>query len=363
MLIGAALVGCSSASGGSGSSGSELSAAEQQCVDNANSYFAARNPLPDTLPSELTTLTKKPTEGLTITRIFAGAVPIDSETSQRLVDAAPVVGWTGKAVAYDGSVEDANRKTLEAVNNSDVVAITGVPAAALRASIQAAKEKGVLFMIDSEDPPESVPGFGATPLGGDMYSQMGEPAAYAALRATNCQGSVAVFGVAAPAMRDLAASINETMKKECADCGYSYTELPFSDIGSPSGVNAVTSKLQADPSVSLAFFTIGDLAKGIEPALKQAGIDVKVAGALANTSNLSSLKQGRNAFWLGVPQEMSAWITLDTALRALDSGEPTVGNHYPVPVFTQDNIATTDEVPVYPADFKDRFAKLWQVAS
>ncbi|MGR6520278.1 hypothetical protein ACU5JM_01425 (plasmid) [Rhodococcus erythropolis] len=332
-------------------------------MDNANSYFEARNLLPDSLPAELTQLTAKPTEGLTITRIFAGAVPTDAEVSKKLNDAAPVIGWTGKAVAYDGSVEDANRKALEAVASSDVVVLSGIPEAALQAPIAAAKERGVLVMIDSKNPPASVPGFGAAPLGGDMWTRIGEPAAYATLRATSCQGGVAVFGVPADAMRDLAAGIDETMKKECADCGYSYTELPSSDIGSPSAVNAVTSKLQADPSVSLAFFTVGDLAKGIEPALKQAGINVKIAGALPSASNLVSMEQGRNEFWLGIPQDMTAWLVLDTAARALDSGRPVVGNHYPVPVFTQDNIVTTDEVPTYPVDYKDQFEKLWRVTS
>ena len=46
------------------------------------------------------------------------------------------------------------------------------------------------------------------------------------------------------------------------------------DVGSPAATNTVVSKLQSDPSINFAYFTIGDLAVGIEPALKQAGIDV-----------------------------------------------------------------------------------------
>lgn len=360
----AAAIGCTTSSGTTDdSTGGDLSAAQQQCVDNANKYFESRALLPDALPPELTPLSKPPTKGLTITYVFAGAVPTGANAAKKLVEAAPAVGWTGKALAFDGSVEDANRKVLEAVSNSDVVTIFGVPEAALQAPIAAAKDKGVLLMIDSEAPPVSVPGFGATPLGGDMWTKTGIPSAYAALRATNCQGTTAVFGLPVPAMRQLAASIEEVIKKECADCGYSYTDLAFSDIGAPSAATAVTSKLQADPSIKLAFFAVGDLANGIEPALKQAGIDVKIGGALANTPNLSALKQGRNSFWLASPPDMTAWITLDTAVRALDSGTPTVGNHYPAPIFTKDNVESTEEVLPYPADYQQQFEELWQVSS
>ncbi|MEU1984466.1 hypothetical protein [Nocardia sp. NPDC019395] len=354
--------GCSSGGGAAGSGG-DLTAAEQQCVDNAKQYLDTRGLLPASLPTELTPLSEPPATGLTVTRIAAASVPTDVEVSRRLVESLPVVGWTGKAVTYDGSVEDANRKLLEGIGNSDIVIISGVPIAALQRPIEAAEDKGVLLMLDGTEPPRSVPGFGATPLGGDMWARMGEPAAYSVLQATGCRGKVAVFGVAAPAMRELAAGVEDVVRKECAECGYSYTELPFSDIGSPAATNAVISKLQADPSIEFAFFTIGDLARGIEPALKQAGIQVEMGGALPGPANLSSLKQGRNSFWVGVPQDMTAWVTLDTAVRALDSGEPTVGNHFPLPIFTPGNIESTDVVPAYPTDYRAQFQKLWKITS
>ena len=123
----------------------------------------------------------------------------------------------------------------------------------------------------------------------------------------------------------------------------------------------MVSKLQSDPSIKFAYFALGDLAVGLGPALTQAGVDVQIGGAIPNTQNLATLEQGENAFWLGFPQETSAWTILDTAARALDTGEPTVGNHYPVPVYTPDNIETTDEIPAYPSDMGEQFKELWQL--
>jgi ABC-type sugar transport system substrate-binding protein len=354
------VAGCSS---GSSTDGGDLSAAEQECVDKANEYLDERGLLPDALPAELKPLSKPPTPGLTVTRLTAGSVPTSVAMSQMIVDVAGVVGWTGNSVTYDGSVEDANRKALDAIKNSDVVIVEGLPSAALQAPIEAAEEEGVLLMLSSiTDEPDSVPGFGGSPLGGDLYTNVGELAAYAFMQATNCRGKAAAFGLPVEALQSQAESMKEVLERECEGCSISYTDIQFADVGSPAATNAVVSKLQSDPSINFAYFTIGDLAVGIEPALKQAGLDVKIGGAIPVPSNLSELKQGKNSYWLGVPQGMSAWINLDTALRALETGEPVVGDHYPVPVFTPDNIESTDPIPVYPENYEEQFKELWNIS-
>ncbi|MCK9904891.1 substrate-binding domain-containing protein [Frankia sp. Cpl3] len=349
-------------SGGNNAEGGDLSAPQQECVDNATAYLDERGLLPETLPEGLTPLSKAPTEGLTITRLAPAQVPTALLLSEELVKIAPEIGWTAKAVSFDGSVEDLNRKAMDAVASSDIVQVDGIDTAALKAPIEAAKERGVLFEIASTaQEPESVPGFGATPYGGDTFAQVGELGAYNVMQAIGCKGKVAVFSLPTPALRASADSLEAVLKDQCKECDYSYTEIPFADIGSPAATNTVVSALQADPSIEFAYFTLGDLAVGIGPALTQAAVDVQVGGAIPNTQNLETLKQDENAFWLGFPQETSAWTILDTAARALDAGEPTVGNRYPVPVYTPDNIETTDEIPAYPTDIGEQFKELWQV--
>jgi len=364
VVAGSALVlvaACSTTgSGGSGDQGGDLTAAQQDCVDNAESFLDERGLLPETLSDELTPLSQPPTEGLTITRLAPASVPTALKLSEELVAVAPEIGWTARAVSFDGSVEDLNRKAMEAVATSDIVQVDGIDTAAIQAPLEAARENGVLFVIAStSEEPESVPGFGATPYGGDTFPNAGELGAYNAMKAINCRGSVAVFSLPTPSLRNSADAVEATLEEQCDDCGYSYTDIQFADIGSPAATNAIVSKLQSDPSIEFAYFTIGDLAVGLGPALQQAGIDVQTGGLLPNTQNLETLQQGGDSFWMGFPQETSAWTILDTAARALDTGEPTVGDHYPIPVYTQDNIETTDEVPAYPADIGDQFKALW----
>ena len=103
------------------------------------------------------------------------------------------------------------------------------------------------------------------------------------------------------------------LKEECEDCDYSYTDIQFADIGSPAATNAVVSKLQSDPSIKFAYFTLGDLAVGLGPALTQAGSTCRSAARSRTRRTSQTLKKGENAFWLGFPQGTSAWTILDTA--------------------------------------------------
>lgn len=358
-----AVAGCGSSSDGSADGDGDLTKAQQKCVDKTAAYFKERGLLPESLPPELTALSKPPPAGLKITRLTPSGVPISAQLGEEIVKVTESIGGTGKSVVYDGSVEDANRKLLEAIDDADIVMIDALPAAAVQGPIAAAKKKGVLLALNAiSDAPVSVPGFGAAPLGGDFFPKLGELAAYEFMRATNCQGKAAAFGLPVDVQKVQVKGMQDVLSKECEDCSLSYTEIPISDIGSPAATNAVVSKLQSDPTLNFAYFALGDLAVGLEPALQQAGLKVGVGGALASPPNLAQLEAGKGAFWLGLPPPMTARIYVDTALRALESGKPTVGSVYPVPVYTTDNLKMTDSLPpVYPEDYEQQFRKLWQL--
>ncbi|KJL42335.1 sugar ABC transporter substrate-binding protein [Microbacterium trichothecenolyticum] len=353
---------CSTGTSDPGADAGEPSSAQSECAKNASDFLEERGLLPETLSPELTPLSKPPTPGLTITRLYPGAVPSSGDVSQTIVDAAPLLGWTGKKVSFDGSVEDVNRKLLEAIDNSDIVELDGFPPEAVQPAIDAAKEKGVLLMLGAiTNEPESYPGYGATPNGGDLFDQMGELAGYQFLAQTNCKGGVAAFGLPFDALRTVSDSMGAIIEQECEECTFSYTDIQTKDVGSPAATTAIVSKLQSDSSLNFAFFAIGDLAVGSQQALTQAGLDVEVGGALPSTANLAELEAGTNSFWVGAASEVTGLAQLDTAARVLDSGEPVVGNHVPLPIFTQDNLASVDPVPVYPTDIVEQFKKIWGV--
>ena len=332
------------------------------CVDKANQNIEDRGGrLPTALPNYLKPLDSPPPSNLTITAVTAGT-PVAVQSANFLVDAARQIGWTAKTVTYDGSVEDLNTKVMAAVDDSNVVVLDGNPPAELEKPIEAAKKKGVLISLASvTDPPQSVPGYGSNPRGGDTFKNVGELAAYQFMVATNCSGNVAAFGLPFTALQNMAAGMEGVLKSDCPDCKFSFTEIPAADVGTQAATNAVTSKIQSDPSINFAFFTLGDLSAGADSALKQAGANVGVGGAFPTSSNLGELKAGKEAFWIGLPTQMGAWLTLDTILRALETRKPVVGGQFPYTVLTPENLTSVNPEPVYPADFEKSFLDMWHV--
>ncbi|KJL42350.1 hypothetical protein RS82_02366 [Microbacterium trichothecenolyticum] len=293
------------------------------------------------------------------TDVFQGN-PIGLTYAEALKEAANEVGWEGRSVTFNGSVEDLNIKAMEAIETSDIVFVDGFPAAALTGPIAAAKEKGVLLMLGSiTDEPESVPGFGSVPQGGTWFEQIGELAAYMFMDSTGCEGSVAYFGIPYPASRAAAERMGEVIAEVCNDCAFSTTELPVADLGSPAATNAVVSKVQADPSVDFTYFFLGGMATGVPAALKTAGLDAQVAGSIPTSSDLATTKAGENTFWVGTAADITAWLTVDLAARTLESGEPMIGDQAPLAVYTQDNLDEVEPVPAYPVDYREQFKALW----
>ena len=145
---------------------------------------------------------------MTFTRLTPNSLPTGISLGEEIVKTAPVVGWTGRYVTYERMVEDANRKAMDAISTSEHRSrSTGCSSAALQAPIQAAKEKGVCSMLNSiTDPPQSVPGFGASAVGGDVDTRTGTLAAYVFMKTTNCQGKMAAFGLPIDATRNQAAA-------------------------------------------------------------------------------------------------------------------------------------------------------------
>lgn len=360
-----AMTGCSTSDvePGSVAAHADLTPEQQECVDAAVAAIEKRGgDLPTTLPEELTPLDSPPEEGIVLTRVYPGNIPTSAEATAMIIDGAEKIGWTGKGVTHDGTVEDANQKLVEVMGSSDIVATDTLDRSALNVAVQAAIDTDTLFMIGSTTAePESIPGYGASPLGGDLYSQIGELSGYAYLRDSGCQGKVATFGLAVEALQTLTDTFEATVEANCADCVVEYTELNIAEVGAPAMTNGIVSKLQSDPEIDFSMFAMGDMALGLEPALRQAGLDIGIGGVHPTPPNLQALEAGDNAFWLGVPPEMTAWIYLDTAIRSMQTGELTVGSHYVVPIFTPENIVSTEKVLPYPEDYQEQFLELWQM--
>ncbi len=136
------------------------------------------------------------------------------------------------------------------------------------------------------------------------------------------------------------------------------------DLGSPAAVNAIVSAVQADPDINTVVVTLGGLATGLDAALKQAGrTDVKIIGQVPDDASFQSLKAGTSSMWVNYGPLYNSFALLDVVLRAIESEQAVSGLPYAVSVMTADKLPSDYEegALIYPENYADDFAKLWQV--
>jgi ABC-type sugar transport system substrate-binding protein len=374
--VAALAVALAACSGGSSSSSSSSGAANanatataaattSSCVAAANAFLKPWDSLPTSLSSAYTPLTSKPAPGGTVIQLVNGTIPSDGQSFQQLSIAAHTIGWTAKDIIFDGTVADLNTKFEQAVSDKPTaIALSGWPPAELERPLAAAKAAGVIVGLNSvSDLASSYPGYASNTNGAATSKEIGQINAYMFLRDSGCKGSVAIFNLPFPILTIATNEFQATVKAHCPGCTVSYNEVQSSDIGTPALPSAVVSKLQSSPSTKYVYAIIGNVADGLAPALTQAGITgVKIFGQVPDSTSISALRSGTNAWWIDQSSLMNGWTTLDGILRVLQAKHPISDTGgYPLAVLTQQNVPAGTGIPVLPANYQSEFEKLWLV--
>jgi ABC-type sugar transport system substrate-binding protein len=368
-----ALAACSSGSSSSSSSSgaadanatAAATATTSSCVAAANAFLKPWDSLPTSLSSAYTPLTSKPAPGGTVIQLVNGTIPSDGQSFQQLSIAAHTIGWTAKDIIFDGTVADLNTKFEQAVSDKPTaIALSGWPPAELERPLAAAKAAGVIVGLNSvSDLASSYPGYASNTNGAATSKEIGQINAYMFLRDSGCKGSVAIFNLPFPILTIATNEFQATVKAHCPGCTVSYNEVQSSDIGTPALPSAVVSKLQSSPSTKYVYAIIGNVADGLAPALTQAGITgVKIFGQVPDSTSISALRSGTNAWWIDQSSLMNGWTALDGILRVLQAKHPISDTGgYPLAVLTQQNVPAGTGIPVLPANYQSEFEKLWLV--
>jgi ABC-type sugar transport system substrate-binding protein len=334
-------------------------------VAAANAFLKPWDSLPTSLSSAYTPLTSKPAPGGTVIQLVNGTIPSDGQSFQQLSIAAHTIGWTAKDIIFDGTVADLNTKFEQAVSDKPTaIALSGWPPAELERPLAAAKAAGVIVGLNSvSDLASSYPGYASNTNGAATSKEIGQINAYMFLRDSGCKGSVAIFNLPFPILTIATNEFQATVKAHCPGCTVSYNEVQSSDIGTPALPSAVVSKLQSSPSTKYVYAIIGNVADGLAPALTQAGITgVKIFGQVPDSTSISALRSGTNAWWIDQSSLMNGWTTLDGILRVLQAKHPISDTGgYPLAVLTQQNVPAGTGIPVLPANYQSEFEKLWLV--
>ncbi len=361
------LAGCSSSTSGHSADGSTSTtgpAETSACVSAASSYLAAKGGVPTTLGAAYTPLPTKPTPGGTIIDIINGEIPTNNISGLAVEAAAKSAGWTGKILDFNGSVQDLNAKWEEAIAERPTAVISdGYPAAALATPLADARKAGVIAVLGSvADSPTSYPGFAGVSNGAAIYKALGELQAYLFMKASNCDGHVAVFNLAGfPVLEVDTDEFRQVVAQKCPLCKVTYGAIQPSDIGTPADTNQVVSALQADSSIKYVYTTVADTVDGVLPALSAAGITgIHIFGNTPNSTAIGALQKGTNSWWLSQSPQINGWGEAYLAMRINETHTPYELPTAPIAVITPQTVShTSTDVPTYPTNYEQLFVQLW----
>jgi ABC-type sugar transport system substrate-binding protein len=327
----------------------------------ASAFLKPYDTLPTSLNAEYTLLPKKPAPAGTIIRLV-GPISTDHDSAVAQQAAAASIGWTAKAIYYDGSIQDLNAKFEQAIaDKPTVITVSGQPVSGIAQSLKDAKAAGIVVALDNIlDQPTSNPGFASVSASTPTAQMIGELNAYMFMRDSGCTGQVAVFNLPFPILTAETATFAKTVAADCPDCKVGQNNLQVSELATPAATSAIVSALQSSPSTKYVYAVISEVATGLPAALTAAGLSgIKVFGSVPDATALQSLRNKTSVWWVDESAIIDGWTELDSALRAIESkGLVHDTGGYPLTVLTPENVGTSSD-PTYPANYESEFKKIW----
>jgi ribose transport system substrate-binding protein len=286
-------------------------------------------------------------------------------------DAAAALGWSAKVEVFSNAAPGAGLQQALA-EHPDYIAITGIPAAALKPQLASATQAGIPI-ISCATPDKPVTGGYAAQCGGTLATD----ADYLGRWMVNdSQGKAHVVAVTIPQFPVLNTEtdwLKANVAKMCSGCSLDELDVTVQDVGGGAVPQKLIAYLQTHPDVNYVYFTFNDLTRGVPAALRTVGLSnkVKLVGAAGDASIMKQIGT-TEAAWTIAPNVYSAWVMFD-AMARLSVGER-LSDGYAGEVYTSPTwvVASADSAKLLaptsydwygPAGFQTKFKALWRVGS
>ncbi len=285
--------------------------------------------------------------------------------------AAEALGWSAKVQVFKNANPGAGLQ--QAINERpDYIAITGIPAVALKPQLKAAAEAKIP-VISCATPDRPAPGGYAVQCGGTLETD----ADYLGRWMINDSGGeadvVAVTIPQFPVLNTETDWFKANLESQCPRCSYDQLDVSVQDVGGGAVPQKLVAYLQSHPDVKYVYFTFNDLTRGVPAVLRTAGLDkkVKLVGAAGDASIMKEIG-ATQAAWTIAPNAYSAWVVFD-AMARLSVGE-NVADGYASKVYTSPTwvVDSADSAKLLepsgydwygPDGFEDQFKTSWQVGT
>jgi ribose transport system substrate-binding protein len=286
-------------------------------------------------------------------------------------EAAAALGWSAKVEVFSNA--DPGAGLQQAIQeHPDYIAITGIPAAALKPQLAAAAQAGIP-VISCATPDKPGAGTYATECGGSLATDANYLGRW---MINDSHGHAHVVVVTIPQFPVLNTEtdwLKANFTRDCPGCSLDELDVTVQDVGGGGVPAKLTAYLQTHPTVNYVFFTFNDLTRGVPAALRTVGLTnrVKLVGAAGDASLMKQIGSSQAA-WTIAPNVYSAWVMLD-AMARLSVGEHLSQSYeqdiYTSPTWVVDSaqaaklLAPTGYDWYGPSDFPAKFKALWKVGA
>jgi ribose transport system substrate-binding protein len=285
--------------------------------------------------------------------------------------ATSALGWSAKIEVFKNA--DPGGALQQAINeHPDYIAITGIPAAALKSQLAAAKTAGIP-VISCATPDKPSPGGYAVQCGGTLAPD----ADFVGRWAVNDSGGkahlVAVTIPQFPVLNTETDWLKGNLERMCSGCKYDQLNLTIDDVASGGVSSKLIAFLQSHPDANYVYFTFNDLSRGVPEALTAAGFGgkVKLVGAAGDAAIMKTIGHDQNA-WTIAPNVYSAWVMVD-AMARLATGEALSSAYtdkvYSSPTWVVDSAGSAKQLAPTgydwygPQGFQEKFKALWKLGA
>ena len=342
-------------------SGSDTSSANKKSSAAVEELEQDPTAIPITTP-----LPEKPEAGGTIAFLKC-EVPQCTQQGDGLKTAAEAVGWKVVEIPFvttDAStLAPAFSKALAA--EPTAVVLSGTPYELWSRYVPDFEKIGAIVvpMFTGAVPlSDSVPAIGAGPINDE---DMAAKIARWVTDDSDGKRHVLVQRISAyNAVAGWADAVTKELADICPDCKVSEIDSSAEQITGAGAAQSIVSEVRRDPSINYVIGYNGAFFQGLNQALANAQLDVKVGGLFPLPQNIQDVQRGSGGAFLAVNGYYATWFALDTALRHAQ-GAPMLSDEeqvVPSKLVTKASAKESDGDFAGPQGFEEQFFELWKVA-
>lgn len=377
----AALVGGSAAACGSsgGSKGGSDSAADSTGQSSSVGAPSSSSGGATQVTAQAAKLMKRPTSipflGPKITSAIPSGKTIDSidcgqsacqEFDDTLQQAATAVGWKVKVLKTDGTPQQVANAWQQAIREKPFAVVDqGAPMSEVGNFVKQAVAAGSVVIASGIPDKGGTDGLLATVQDGDA---LGKAGAYMATwvaagnQASDGKGGAVFVNLPDfPVLQSVKQDFQSGMAKDCKGCSVATLDIGLSGLqGAP---DQVVSYLRAHSSVKYVAISALNAFDAVAPAVRSAGLKVKIIGAIPDATALSQLRAGKLDAAIAASNDEQVYQCVNLLVRkaaGLDSQIPQLEKAYfLLPwLLTKANVPSGDRFPIV-ENYAELYKAVW----